>query len=74
MCLYGFLRKHGICVPRPHRNRLHAPQISSRTFQILGCLVNHPYYTLQYIADQFHVTREYVSQIEAKAKANNIIK
>ena len=71
--LYGFLRRHGICVPRPQRNRLHAPQINSRAFQILGYLVNHPYYTLQHIADQFHVTREYVSQIETKAKANKII-
>jgi DNA-binding MarR family transcriptional regulator len=72
--LYGFLRKHGICVPRPHRNRLHAPQINSRSFQVLGYLVNHPYYTLQHIADQFDVSREYVSQIEVKGKAAGIIK
>ena len=72
--LYGFLRRHGIRVPRPRRNRLKAPQTNARAFHVLGYLVNHPYYTLQHIADQFHVTREYVSQIEVKAKAAGIIR
>ncbi len=72
--LYSFLRRSGIRVERPPRNRLKAPQINSRAFHILGYLVNHPYYTLQHVADQFDCTREYVSQIEAKGKAAGIIK
>jgi DNA-binding MarR family transcriptional regulator len=72
--LYSFLRRSGICVPRPYRNRLKAPQLNSRAFQVLGYLVNHPYYTLQHVADQFDVSREYVSQIEVKAKNAGIIK
>jgi phage antirepressor YoqD-like protein len=72
--LYGFLRRHGIRVPRPRRNRLKAPQLNSRAFRVLGYLINHPHSTLQHVADQFHVTREYVSQIEVKAKAAGIIR
>ena len=72
--LHHLLKKLGMRVPRPQRNRLKAPQINSRAFQILGYLMNNPYTTLQYVADQFGCTREYVSQIETKARAAGILK
>jgi len=70
--LYPFLRRTGIRVPRPKRNRRKAPHLNSRPFQVLGYLMNNPFCTLQHVADQFGCTREYVSQIEVKAKAANI--
>jgi phage antirepressor YoqD-like protein len=72
--LQAFLKKAGITIERPRRNRLKAPQLNSRAFRVLGYLINHPHSTLQHVADQFHVTREYVSQIEVKAKAAGIIR
>lgn len=68
------LKKLGIRVPRPQRNRLKAPQINSRAFQVLGYLMNNPHTTLQHVADQFRCTREYVSQIETKARVAGILK
>jgi len=68
------LRKLGMRVPRPQRNRLKAPQINSRAFQVLGYLMNNPHTTLQHVADQFGCTREYVSQIETKARVAGILK
>jgi DNA-binding MarR family transcriptional regulator len=68
------LKKLGMRVPRPERNRLKAPQINSRAFQVLGYLMNNPHTTLQHVADQFYCTREYVSQIETKARVAGILK
>jgi DNA-binding MarR family transcriptional regulator len=68
------LKKLGMRVPRPERNRLKAPQINSRAFQVLGYLMNNPHTTLQHVADQFCCTREYVSQIETKARVAGILK
>lgn len=72
--LFYALKQLGIRVPRAQRNRLKAPQINSRAFQVLGYLMNNPHTTLQHVADQFRCTREYVSQIETKARVAGILK
>ena len=72
--LHYLLKRLSIRLPRPQRNRLKAPQINSRAFQVLGYLMNNPHTTLQHVADQFRCTREYVSQIETKARVAGILK
>jgi hypothetical protein len=46
----------------------------SRAFKVLGYLMANPEMNYAAIADQFNCTREYVSQIEAMARQEGIIK
>jgi DNA-binding IscR family transcriptional regulator len=45
-----------------------------RAFKILGYLMANPEMNFTAVAEQFNCTREYVSQIEAIARQEGIIK
>ena len=67
------LRKNGI---RAKRKKTTKRRMSNggRAFKILGYLMANPEMNFAAIADQFNCTREYVSQIEAIARQEGIIK
>lgn len=67
------LRKSGI---RAKRKKTTKRRLSngSRSFKILGYLMANPEINLTVIAEQFNCTREYVSQIDATAREEGIIK
>lgn len=67
------LRKNGI---RAKRKKTTKRRMSNggRAFKILGYLMANPEMNFAAIAEQFNCTREYVSQIEAMARQEGIIK
>jgi len=67
------LRKSGI---RAKRKKTTKRRLSngSRSFKILGYIMANPEMNLTVIAEQFNCTREYVSQIDAIARQEGIIK
>lgn len=67
------LRKSGI---RAKRKKSTKRRISngSRAFKVLGYLMANPEMNFAAVAEQFNCTREYVSQIEAIARQEGIIK
>lgn len=76
-CSYAKVKKslvaHGILRGRKPttRNRIHQ---ATRSFQVLGYIMANPSLELDNIAKEFNCTREYVSQIEAMARKEGIIK
>lgn len=67
------LRKSGIRAKRKKstKKRLHE---GGRAFKVLGYLMANPEMNFAVIAEHFNCTREYVSQIEAIARNEGIIK
>ena len=66
------LRKNGI---RAKRKKTTKRRMSgSRAFKVLGYLMANPEMNFAAVAEQFNCTREYVSQIEAIARQEGIIK
>ena len=67
------LRKNGI---RAKRKKTTKRRMSNggRAFKILGYLMANPEMNFAAVAEQFNCTREYVSQIEAIARQEGIIK
>jgi len=76
-CKYPVIKKsmgfHGLLRGRkPHtRSRLRE---GNRAFKVLGYLMANPEMTHEAVAKQFNCTRELVSQIEAMARKEGIIK
>jgi len=66
------LRKNGIRAKRKKttKRRMHG----GRAFKVLGYLMANPEMNFAAVAEQFNCTREYVSQIEAIARQEGIIK
>ena len=64
---------HGILRGRkPHtRNRIRE---GNRAFKVLGYIMANPEMALEVVGKQFNCTREYVSQIDAMARKEGIIK
>jgi hypothetical protein len=64
---------HGILKGRkPHtRNRIRE---GNRAFKVLGYIMANPEMPLEVVSKQFNCTREYVSQIDAMARQEKIIK
>jgi hypothetical protein len=67
------LRKSGIRAKRKKTTKKRLIN-GSRAFKVLGYLMANPEMNYAAIADQFNCTREYVSQIEAMARQEGIIK
>jgi len=67
------LKRSGI---RAKRKRTTKRRMSNggRAFKVLGYMVNNPEMNHNVIAEHFNCTREYVSQIEAIARQEGIIK
>ena len=67
------LRRTGI---RAKRKKTTKKRVSNggRAFKILGYLMANPEMNFAAVAEQFNCTREYVSQIEAIARQEGIIK
>jgi len=67
------LRRSGV---RAKRKKTTKRRLSngSRSFKILGYIMANPEMNLTVIAEQFNCTREYVSQIDAIARQEGIIK
>lgn len=76
-CGYHIVKKsllfHGILNGRkPHtRNRIRE---GNRAFKVLGYIIANPEMSLEAVGKQFNCTREYVSQIDAMARKEGIIK
>lgn len=67
------LRKNGIRAKRKKSTKRRMAN-GSRAFKILGYLMSNPEMNFAAVAEQFNCTREYVSQIEAIARQEGIIK
>lgn len=67
------LKRSGIRVRRKRTTKKRLIN-GSRAFKVLGYLINNPEMNFAVIAEQFNCTREYVSQIEAIARQEGIIK
>ena len=67
------LRKSGIRAKRKKTTKKRLIN-GSRAFRVLGYLMANPEMNYAVIAEQFNCTREYVSQIEAMARQEGIIK
>ena len=66
------LRKNGIRAKRKKTTKRR--MTGGRAFKVLGYLMANPEMNFAAIAEQFNCTREYVSQIEAIARQEGIIK
>ena len=66
------LRKTGIRAKRKRTTKRRMQ--GSRAFKVLGYIMANPEMNHNFIAEQFNCTREYVSQIEAIARQEGIIK
>jgi hypothetical protein len=67
------LRKIGIRAKRKQTTKRRLSN-GGRSFKILGYIIANPEVNLTVIAEQFNCTREYVSQIDATARQEGIIK
>ena len=67
------LRKTGIRAKRK-RTTKRRMTTGGRAFKVLGYMMTNPEMNHNVVAEQFNCTREYVSQIEAIARQEGIIK
>lgn len=76
-CSYAKVNKslkfHGILRGRKPTVR-HRLRDGNRAFKVLGYIMANPELALEFVAKQFNCTREYVSQIDAMARKEGIIK
>lgn len=67
------LRRSGVRAKRKKTTKRRLAN-GSRAFQVLGYIMANPEMNLAAISEQFNCSREYVSQVEAMARAVKIIK